>query len=170
MFKSTRWPGPSTPKGRKDPPTAARASYSTQDSSKFKVATVEEKPPLANFQNIIRQELMTLCRAELQTEERQNQEVNCIYSQSVWIHLSVAREEEQEGKGDLVMLWLANVYGSIPHKLVETTLEWQHVPRKIEDYYGNLVGICITCAVLFLCMRHNQSRDPLLKNMFYSGH
>ncbi|XP_061571176.1 uncharacterized protein LOC133424524 [Cololabis saira] len=51
--------------------------------------------------------------------------------------------EAREGKGDLAVLWLdlANAFGSIPHKLVETTLDRHHVPRKIKDlilnYYGN---------------------------------
>ncbi|KAL1266763.1 hypothetical protein QQF64_002438 [Cirrhinus molitorella] len=51
--------------------------------------------------------------------------------------------EAREDKGDLVVLWLdlANAYGSIPHKLVETTLDRHHVPRKVKDlildYYGN---------------------------------
>ncbi|XP_054628013.1 uncharacterized protein LOC129179159 [Dunckerocampus dactyliophorus] len=51
--------------------------------------------------------------------------------------------EAREGKGDLVVLWLdlASAFGSIPHKLVETTLDRHHVPRKIKDlilnYYGN---------------------------------
>ncbi|XP_061896860.1 uncharacterized protein LOC133645950 [Entelurus aequoreus] len=51
--------------------------------------------------------------------------------------------EAREGKGDLAVLWLdlANAYGSIPHKLVETTLDRHHVPKKIKDlilnYYGN---------------------------------
>lgn len=33
--------------------------------------------------------------------------------------------EAREGKGDLVVLWLdlTNAYGSIPHKLVELTLD-----------------------------------------------
>lgn len=50
--------------------------------------------------------------------------------------------EAREGKGDLVVLWLdlANAYGSIPHKLVETALDRHHVPRKNKDLilnYGN---------------------------------
>lgn len=51
--------------------------------------------------------------------------------------------EAREGKGDLVVLWLdlANAYGSIPHKLVETMLNRHHVPSKIKDlildYYNN---------------------------------
>lgn len=38
--------------------------------------------------------------------------------------------EAQEGDGDLVVLWLdlANAYGSIPHKQVETSLIRHHVP------------------------------------------
>lgn len=46
-------------------------------------------------------------------------------------------------EADLVVLWLdlANAYGSIPHKLVETTLNRYHVPSKIKDllldYYNN---------------------------------
>ncbi|XP_039590572.1 uncharacterized protein LOC120514312 [Polypterus senegalus] len=49
----------------------------------------------------------------------------------------------REGNGNLAVLWLdlANAYGSIPHKLVETTLDWHHVPFKIKglimDYYSN---------------------------------
>lgn len=36
----------------------------------------------------------------------------------------------REGKGDLNVLWLdlANAYGSIPHTLVESTLNGHHVP------------------------------------------
>ncbi|XP_062387675.1 uncharacterized protein LOC134076569 [Sardina pilchardus] len=43
--------------------------------------------------------------------------------------------EAREGKGDLAVLWLdlANAYGSIPHKLVETALNLHHVPTKIRD-------------------------------------
>lgn len=38
--------------------------------------------------------------------------------------------EAHEGKGDLDVLWLdlANVYGSMPHKLVEVALERHHIP------------------------------------------
>lgn len=43
--------------------------------------------------------------------------------------------EAREGK-DLV-----NAFGSIPHKLVETVLEWHHIPNNIKDlimdYYDN---------------------------------
>lgn len=52
--------------------------------------------------------------------------------------------EAKESKGDLATLWLdlANAYGSIPHKLVETALVRHHVPVKIRnlimDYYNNL--------------------------------
>ncbi|XP_067296477.1 uncharacterized protein [Pseudorasbora parva] len=51
--------------------------------------------------------------------------------------------EAKESKGDLATLWLdlANAYGSIPHKLVETALVKHHVPVKIRilimDYYNN---------------------------------
>ncbi|XP_063050108.1 uncharacterized protein LOC134444859 [Engraulis encrasicolus] len=43
--------------------------------------------------------------------------------------------EAREGKGDLAVLWLdlANAYGSMPHKLVETSLDRHHVPGKIKD-------------------------------------
>ncbi|XP_077372334.1 uncharacterized protein LOC144033646 [Festucalex cinctus] len=43
--------------------------------------------------------------------------------------------EAREGKGDLAVLWLdlANAYGSIPHKLVEASLDRHHVPDKIKD-------------------------------------
>ncbi len=51
--------------------------------------------------------------------------------------------EAREGNGDLAVLWLdlTNAYGSIPHKLVETSLDRHHIPGKIKDlilnYYGN---------------------------------
>lgn len=51
--------------------------------------------------------------------------------------------EAREGKGDIVVLWLdlANAYGSIPHKLVETTLDHHHVPSMVKNlilnYYRN---------------------------------
>lgn len=43
--------------------------------------------------------------------------------------------EARENKGDLAVLWLdlANAYGSIPHKLVETSLDRRHVPIEIRD-------------------------------------
>ncbi|RXN33229.1 reverse transcriptase [Labeo rohita] len=50
--------------------------------------------------------------------------------------------EAREGGGDLAVLWLdlANVYGSIQHKVVETSLTRHHVPEKtgdlILDYYS----------------------------------
>jgi len=39
----------------------------------------------------------------------------------------------KEGKGDPAVIWLdlANAYGSMPHKLVQLTLERYHVPEKI---------------------------------------
>ena len=46
-------------------------------------------------------------------------------------------------KGDLAVIWLdlANAYGTIPHKLIEITLEKYHVPvelrEMIMDYYSN---------------------------------
>lgn len=51
--------------------------------------------------------------------------------------------EANESKGDLAVLWLdlANAYGSIPHKLVETAQARHHVPVKIcnliMDHYNN---------------------------------
>lgn len=48
-----------------------------------------------------------------------------------------------EGNEDLAVLWLdlASAYGSIPHKLVENTLDQHHIPCKIKvlilNYYGN---------------------------------
>lgn len=50
--------------------------------------------------------------------------------------------EAREGRGDLAVIWLdlTNAYGSIPHKLVEVTLERYHVPQKVKqlilDYYS----------------------------------
>lgn len=51
--------------------------------------------------------------------------------------------EANESKGDVAVLWLdlANAYGSIPHKLVETALARHHVPVKIRnlimDHHNN---------------------------------
>jgi hypothetical protein len=43
--------------------------------------------------------------------------------------------EVRKNKGDLAVLWLdlANAYGSIPHKLVELTLQKYHVPAQIQQ-------------------------------------
>lgn len=55
----------------------------------------------------------------------------------------IAADKAQEGKGDLAVIWLdlPNAYGSIPHKLVEATLEQHHVPTNIKNfpmnYYDN---------------------------------
>lgn len=47
--------------------------------------------------------------------------------------------EAQEGDGDLAVLWLdlANAYGSVPHKLVETSLIRHHVPDMTRDLILN---------------------------------
>uniref|UniRef100_A0A3B1JAJ2 Reverse transcriptase domain-containing protein n=1 Tax=Astyanax mexicanus TaxID=7994 RepID=A0A3B1JAJ2_ASTMX len=47
--------------------------------------------------------------------------------------------EARENKGDLAVLWLdlANAYGSIPHKLVQTTLERHHVPGQVAELIMN---------------------------------
>lgn len=59
--------------------------------------------------------------------------------------------EAQEGNGDLAVLWLdfANVYGSIPHKLVETSLVWHHVPGKIRDLVLDYYSCCTVLVILF---------------------
>ena len=62
-------------------------------------------------------------------------------------HISVLTQllrEARENKGDLAVMWLdlANAYGSIPHKLVETTLQRHYLPSKvinlIAHYYDNI--------------------------------
>lgn len=50
-------------------------------------------------------------------------------------HTSVLTQiirEAREGKGELAVIWLdlANAYGSMPHKLVQLTLEKYHIPEK----------------------------------------
>ena len=61
-------------------------------------------------------------------------------------HIGVVTQlvrEARESKGDLVVLWLdlKNAYGSIPHQLVELTLQKYQVPEKllqlIKGYYSN---------------------------------
>ncbi|KAI4876470.1 hypothetical protein NFI96_017397 [Prochilodus magdalenae] len=67
--------------------------------------------------------------------ERVTQPVNRVVTQLI--------REAREGNENLLVLWLdlANAYGSIPHKLVEITLDRHHIPHKIKDlvlnYYGN---------------------------------
>ena len=62
-------------------------------------------------------------------------------------HTSVLTQiirEAREGKGELAVIWLdlANAYGSMPHKLVQLTLEKYHVPAKtrhlLEEYFNRL--------------------------------
>jgi len=59
-------------------------------------------------------------------------------------HTSVITQimnEARKNRGELAVIWLdlANAYGTIPHKIVELTLEQYHVPEKIrmllKDYY-----------------------------------
>lgn len=54
--------------------------------------------------------------------------------------------ETREGDGDLAVLWLdlANAYGSIPYKLVETSLIRHHVPDKIILNYYNCFSVRVT--------------------------
>ena len=60
-------------------------------------------------------------------------------------HTSVITQvisEARKNRGELAVIWLdlANAYGTIPHKVVELTLERYHIPEKIrallKDYYG----------------------------------
>ncbi len=48
--------------------------------------------------------------------------------------------EAREGRGDLTVLWLdlTNAYGSIPHMLVEVSLEKHHVPQGERSHPGLL--------------------------------
>ena len=52
-------------------------------------------------------------------------------------------QDAKDTKGDLTVLWLdlANAYGSIPHQLVDLTLERYHVPEKfriiLQHYFNN---------------------------------
>ena len=49
------------------------------------------------------------------------------------IVISQLIKEAKETRGDLAVIWmdLANGYGSVPHKLIETVLEHDHIPEKI---------------------------------------
>ena len=49
------------------------------------------------------------------------------------IDISQLIKEAKETRGDLAVIWmdLANGYGSVPHKLIETVLEHDHIPEKI---------------------------------------
>ncbi|XP_062568263.1 uncharacterized protein LOC134230448 [Saccostrea cucullata] len=62
-------------------------------------------------------------------------------------HTSVLTQiirETKESKGELAVIWLdlANAYGTVPHKLVELTLERYHGPEKtrvvLKDYFDHL--------------------------------
>lgn len=53
-------------------------------------------------------------------------------------HIGVVTQlirEAREGNSELTVLWLnlANAYGSVPHKLVKTSLVQQYVPDQIRD-------------------------------------
>ena len=56
------------------------------------------------------------------------------------IDISQLIKEAKETRGDLAVIWmdLANGYGSVPHKLIETVLEHYHIPEKtariVRDY------------------------------------
>ena len=51
--------------------------------------------------------------------------------------------EAKEDKKDLALIWLdlANAFGSIPHKIIEVTLQKYHIPDRVTtllmDYYNN---------------------------------
>ena len=53
--------------------------------------------------------------------------------------------EAKESKGEIAIIWLylANAYGTVPHKIVELTLERYHVPGKsrvlLKNYFDNLL-------------------------------
>ncbi|XP_056314571.1 uncharacterized protein LOC130229674 [Danio aesculapii] len=59
-------------------------------------------------------------------------------------------EDAKKNRGDLAVLWLdlTNAYGTIPHKLVDLTLETYHVPERfrklLQCYYGKF-HIRFTC-------------------------
>ena len=65
----------------------------------------------------------------------------CVEHTSV---LSQIIRDARENKGGLVVLWLdlANAYGSIPHRVIDITLERYHVPLKIrsllQDYFDRI--------------------------------
>ena len=53
-------------------------------------------------------------------------------------HTSVLTQiirEARQNKGDLAVLWLdlTNAYGTVPHKLVEITLQKYHVPNHVQE-------------------------------------
>lgn len=64
----------------------------------------------------------------------------------IWEQIQRAQRE----KSDLHVVWLdlANAYGSVPHKLVEFSLEFFHIPACITTiiakYFGNL-HMCFSC-------------------------
>lgn len=47
--------------------------------------------------------------------------------------------EARDNRGDVAVLWLdlANAYGSIPHKLVQLTMERYHIPQKTREMLQN---------------------------------
>ena len=56
----------------------------------------------------------------------------CLEHTSALTHII---HEAKKNKGELAVLWLdlSNAYGSIPHKLVQMTLQRYHVPEKVQD-------------------------------------
>ena len=61
--------------------------------------------------------------------------------------LSKIIEDAKRNHGDLAVLWLVltNAYGTIPHKLVETTLKTYHVPERFQKclqcYFNRLQAL-----------------------------
>ncbi|XP_052093724.1 uncharacterized protein LOC127729844 [Mytilus californianus] len=79
---------------------------------------------------------------DLSVQKRGMPEVSgCIEHTSV---LTQILREAKEKKSDLAVLWLdfANAYGSIPHKLVDLTLQRYHVPTTIrtmlQEYFDHI--------------------------------
>ena len=73
-------------------------------------------------------------------------------------HLQCANKTKQVGtRGNWFkyVLWmdLANIYGAIPHKLVEEALNWYHISGKFMDIYYN--GLLQQLQSESLCLVYN---------------
>lgn len=53
--------------------------------------------------------------------------------------LSQLIRDAKKGRGDLAVLWLdlTNAYSSIPHRMVEITLEKHHIPQQVKGLILN---------------------------------
>ena len=74
-------------------------------------------------------------------------------------------------KGDLTVVWLdlANTYGTVPHKLIETALENYHIPEKIARIVRNYLERFISDSEWKTIYHHGFISDSEWKTIYHHG-